>query len=69
MSKKLLWWKRKKEKIDAIEQENERLNLEHCLMLMIVNVDLLCRVRRCSMKIDEPFDSIRSGSDGIEREF
>nr|ACF75508.1 START domain containing protein [Philodina roseola] len=43
-STKFLWWKRKKDKADAIEQENERLALEHCLMLMMINVDLLCRV-------------------------
>ena len=44
-STKFLWWKRKKEKSDAIQQENERLTLEHCLMTMILNIDLLCRVR------------------------
>ena len=43
-SSKILWWKWKKEKCDAIQQENERLILENCLMTMILNVDLLCRV-------------------------
>lgn len=43
-STKFLWWKRKKEKSDAVQQENERLVLEHCLMTMILNIDLLCRV-------------------------
>ncbi|CAF1630426.1 unnamed protein product [Rotaria magnacalcarata] len=41
---KVLWWKWKKDKLDAIQQESERLTLEHCLMTMILNVDLLCRV-------------------------
>ncbi|CAF0777498.1 unnamed protein product [Rotaria sordida] len=43
-SSKILWWKWKKEKQDTIQQENERLLLEHCLMTMILNVDLLCRI-------------------------
>ncbi|CAF3752259.1 unnamed protein product [Adineta steineri] len=41
---KVLWWKWKKDKLDAIQQESERLTLELCLMTMILNVDLLCRV-------------------------
>lgn len=44
-SSKVLWWKWKKDKLDAIQQESERLTLELCLMTMILNVDLLCRVR------------------------
>ncbi len=43
-SSKVLWWKWKKDKLDAIQQESERLTLELCLMTMILNVDLLCRV-------------------------
>ncbi|CAF4540880.1 unnamed protein product [Rotaria sp. Silwood1] len=43
-SSKILWWKWRKEKFDTNQQENERLLLEHCLMTMILNVDLLCRV-------------------------
>jgi len=43
-SSKSLLWKWKKDKSDGIQQENERLILEHCLMTMILNVDLLCRV-------------------------
>ncbi|CAM4919413.1 unnamed protein product [Rotaria socialis] len=43
-SSKILWWKLRKEKLDTIQQENERLILEHCLMIMILNVDLLCRI-------------------------
>ncbi|CAF1318269.1 unnamed protein product [Adineta ricciae] len=43
-SSKLLWWKWKKEKTDGISQENDRLILENCLMTMILNVDILCRV-------------------------
>ncbi|CAF3726833.1 unnamed protein product [Adineta steineri] len=43
-SSKILWWKWKKEKSDGIVQENERLILENCLMTMILNVDVLCRV-------------------------
>lgn len=44
-STKIFWWKWKKDKLDAIQQESERLTLELCLMTMILNVDLLCRVR------------------------
>ena len=44
-STKVFWWKWKKDKLDAIQQEGERLTLELCLMTMILNVDLLCRVR------------------------
>nr|ACD37592.1 START domain containing protein [Philodina roseola] len=44
---KILWWKWKKDKLDAIQQESERLTLELCLMTMILNVDLLCRVPNC----------------------
>ncbi|CAF1012171.1 unnamed protein product [Rotaria magnacalcarata] len=43
-SSKILWWKLRKEKLDTIQQENERLILEHCLMIMILNIDLLCRI-------------------------
>ena len=43
-SSKILWWKWKREKSNVIEQETERLVLEQCLMTMIINVDLLCRV-------------------------
>ncbi|UJR16046.1 hypothetical protein I4U23_002960 [Adineta vaga] len=43
-SSKILWWKWKKEKLDGISQENDRLILENCLMTMILNVDILCRV-------------------------
>ncbi|CAF0822484.1 unnamed protein product [Rotaria sordida] len=43
-SSKIHWWKWKKDKLDAIQQESERLTLELCLMTMILNVDLLCRV-------------------------
>jgi len=44
ISSKSVWWKWKKNKSDGIQQENERLILEQCLMTMILNVDLLCRV-------------------------
>ncbi len=44
ISSKSFWRKWKKDKSDGIQQENERLILEHCLMTMILNVDLLCRV-------------------------
>ncbi|CAF1042968.1 unnamed protein product, partial [Didymodactylos carnosus] len=44
-STKLTWWKWRKEiKLDSIAQESERLTLELCLMTMILNVDVLCRV-------------------------
>jgi hypothetical protein len=43
-SSKILWWKWKKEKSNGILQENERLVLENCLITMILNVDILCRV-------------------------
>ncbi|CAF0766045.1 unnamed protein product [Didymodactylos carnosus] len=44
-STKLTWWKWRKEiKLDSIAQESERLTLELCLMAMILNVDVLCRV-------------------------
>lgn len=45
-STKIFWWKWKKDKLDAIQQESERLTLELCLMTMILNVDLLCRVTK-----------------------
>jgi len=44
ISSKSFWRKWKKDKSDGIQQENERLILEQCLMTMILNVDLLCRV-------------------------
>ena len=44
MSSKIFWKKWKKEKADVVQQENERLLLEQCLISMIVHVDLLCRV-------------------------
>ena len=59
-SSKFLWWKRKKEKFDAIQHENDRLSLEQCLMTMILNVDLLCRVRRRLVLIKLPSDIVLS---------
>lgn len=59
-SSKIFWRKWKKEKINAIQQESERLLLEQCLMSMIVQVDVLGRVGEEKKKSNQshPFNLI-----------
>lgn len=44
VSSKIFWKKWKKDKFDVVQQENERLLLEQCLISMIIHVDLFCRI-------------------------